>query len=245
MSRRPKMLYHSWQRFIVLLTWAYSITSKPLSPVASNPSLSLLQPSSPQVGMNFPPGFRIDPMIFVPIPELPPEAFWLNAMVAMEAAALGDFDSTMPLTRFRSQRFPQPVIAAVTPPPETSTTILRKHMVWGLYSSMLCMNNPSRGGFGMAVFGMEYGEEELGVMTFVGPPQAPTDFNTLPTDMMPSQRQKLYDLNNQTGMIESTNVTASVSDSTTKNVLASFWASTPNNESITTQSSLSSDSSDF
>ena len=226
----------SWYFLAVVLAWTHSVSSNPLGPVAGNQGLNLPPASPPPLRIPIPPTFKFRPMVFRPVPSLPPEAFWLNAMVATQAAASGDFDSTMPLTAFRSQRFGQPVVRAITPPPETSTTIIRKYMIWGVWLSILYMEQ--RSGYGLAVFGLEYGDEELGVITFVGPSPPPPGSNAVSgnptTGIIPPERRVLFSLNSSIGTIESTSVTVGTAGSTTNDRLASIGATMPDNLSTAT-----------
>ena len=228
-------MHTSWQSLAGLfLAWAHSTASNPLGPETGDQGLNL--PNLPASISNLskpdiPMAFKVRPMYFHTC-TLPNEAFWLNAMVAAQAAARGDFDSTMPLESFSSQRFPQPVIRAVTPPPGVSTTIIRKHMVWGVYLGMLYMWHI--GEVGLAVFGLEYGGEELGIIGF-GPPQTSpisSESEDLIAGSIPLEQQVLIGLNTQTGAIETTNASTGAADSINSHLLLS-WAAMPGNISTT------------
>ena len=105
-------------------------------------------------------------------------------------------------------------------------------MVWGLYLSLAYMMSIDR--YGISVFGLEYGDEELGVISFGGPsaPPASSEFENQRPGMIAFESQVLIGINRQTGAIEITNASARAADSITNRLLLS-WATTPDNSSTT------------
>lgn len=213
---------------LLISAWTQSIASNPLTTPSDNHALqppnlpaSITNLSVPDI----PPTFKIRTMMYLPSRDPPPEAYFRNAMTAMQEAALGNFDGTMPLENFCSSRFPRPVIRAVTP---GGVPIGRKYMVWGLYLALAYMQEENR--FGISVFGLEYGPNQLGIIGFGGPPVGAASDN-LARGMVAPVQPVLVGLNAQTGAVEITK-TSPRADSNANHLLTS-WASTAIYKNIT------------
>ncbi|KAL6722104.1 hypothetical protein ACLMJK_001210 [Lecanora helva] len=189
-------------------------TSVPLGPVTDN---ATLKPPNPPPSISnlsvpaVPNAFRIRSMKYTPS-QLPPEAYYLNAMVTIQAAALGDFESAMPHQIFRSERFREPPVIAMASSMGRMNNIARKHVIWGVYLSMLYM---SRARFGLIVFGLEYNDEDSGGISY-GWPTIGSE-----SDVIPAEQQVLIGMNAQTGEVESTKSPPAATDSGVRRILTS------------------------
>ena len=90
-----------------------------------------------------------------------PNAIFTNAIQAIEETAIGDIQGYMPLWKFKTARYPQPVITLGTP---LWTSIKREYVIWGLLLAVISMI--SREAFEMTQFTLLWHGDEVGSITF-------------------------------------------------------------------------------
>ena len=209
---------HRYLQSLVLLKWTQSVTSSPFASSSSNQVMHVpyLQASITNLSVpEVPSSFKIRPSFYLPAPE-PPEAYFLNAMTAMQEAALGDFNGNMSIGSFHSPRFPQPNIRPVV---LDETSIPRKYMVWGVYLAMAYMHFHNQ--YGICAFALQNGPNDVGVIGFGVPPVGASSAS-LSTGTIAPVQQVLVGLDTQTGGIELMRAPAQMDDN--GSLLLNSWA---------------------
>ncbi|KAI4221308.1 MAG: hypothetical protein L6R36_006992 [Xanthoria steineri] len=106
--------------------------------------------------------------------HLPREGFFYNTILALRDVALGNYNTIMPIQRFTSERFPEPVVQFYG----NGAGLPRRYLVWGLLMSIWNMIYTSD--FRTLLVTLYYRSAEVGGILF-GPQESGTGSLRLPT----------------------------------------------------------------
>ncbi|KAI4111364.1 MAG: hypothetical protein LQ339_000563 [Xanthoria mediterranea] len=106
--------------------------------------------------------------------HLPREGFFYNTILALKDVALGNYNTIMPIQRFTSERFPEPVIQFYG----NGAGLPRRYLVWGLLMSI--WNIIFTSDFRTLLVTLYYRSAEVGGILF-GPQESGTGPLRLPT----------------------------------------------------------------
>ncbi|KAL8995250.1 MAG: hypothetical protein Q9169_004956 [Polycauliona sp. 2 TL-2023] len=144
---------------LVILTLAHQSDGSPIdareyvvteSLIHTNRSISL-----PQYLASIPADFRISNDLELPI-RFPPEACFTNIIAALTNVAVGDFRGKMPVSNYRTTRFPQPLIKMNSP---GLRDVPRQFMAWGLYLVAFYLRSHNK--YNMSFFSLQWKGEEI------------------------------------------------------------------------------------
>ena len=119
--------------------------------------------------------------LILPIP-FTEEAAFINIVHAMKEIAHGDFHGVMRDQKFRTERYPEPVVWVQT----TSVgTVKRKYVLWGLYETLKYLYNSLT--FAHSHFTLFWDDEEVGGIGLGSPtPDQLSDHHTVITTSRPN-----------------------------------------------------------
>lgn len=139
---------------LFVLAWAFRVSSSP-APINLSVPANLAAVTNLTIG-TIPSNFKIISDIVFPM-EFTQEAVFINIVQALKIIGKGDFKGEMPTLRYKTARYPQPVISVRQP---QERNIKREYVVWGMLLSLIVMYSDQ--GFHWTHFTLLLDGEEVG-----------------------------------------------------------------------------------
>ncbi|KAL8650022.1 MAG: hypothetical protein Q9210_004072 [Variospora velana] len=144
----------------LLFSWAQIISGRPTTTSKADlfqNLFNILDLTNASLSVTtIPSDFHIERAFHAEIPFLP-EACLFNIIAGLRDTVLGDFDTNMPASAFRSTRFVSPIIKLHSP---ATTEIPRKYVVWGLFLTSYYLHRFNA--YQLSFFSLWFNEHEVG-----------------------------------------------------------------------------------